>query len=65
MLDQGFGLRLLCPRARAVYQTILSLPCFPLMEDRDVRAVVGAVRKVAAAYAAPARLDLRGAGGVE
>jgi perosamine synthetase len=35
----------LCPMAEAAYEKILSLPIFPAMNDRDVMAVIAAVRK--------------------
>eukprot|EP00932_Pfiesteria_piscicida_P011621 SRR837773.22809.p1 GENE.SRR837773.22809~~SRR837773.22809.p1 ORF type:complete len:629 (+),score=180.02 SRR837773.22809:144-1889(+) len=40
----------LCPQARAVYQEIISLPCFPKMTDEDVKDVVRAVSKVSAHF---------------
>ena len=40
------------PRAEAAYEQILSLPLFPLMEEKDVDDVVRALEKVGRAYAA-------------
>ena len=48
--QERFGTgRGLCPQAEAAYDCILTLPLFPTMSDADVRDVVEAVRKVAAA----------------
>jgi perosamine synthetase len=44
-----------CPNAEAAYETILSLPLFPAMEDRDVEDVIEAVWKVISAYAVDTR----------
>lgn len=34
----------LCPHAEAIYETILSIPLFPLMTDQDVQDVIEAVK---------------------
>ena len=44
-----------CPHAEAAYKTILSLPLFPAMSDRDVEDVIEAVWKVINAYAVDTR----------
>jgi perosamine synthetase len=44
-----------CPNAEAAYETILSLPLFPAMEDQDVEDVIEAVWKVISAYAVETR----------
>ena len=44
-----------CPNAEAAYQTILSLPLFPAMTDRDVGDVIEAMWKVIKAYAVDTR----------
>jgi UDP-4-amino-4,6-dideoxy-N-acetyl-beta-L-altrosamine transaminase len=36
----------LCPLAEAAYERLLTVPLFPAMEDRDVEAVITAVKKV-------------------
>jgi perosamine synthetase len=44
-----------CPNAEAAYETILSLPLFPAMQDQDVEGVIEAVWKVINAYAVDTR----------
>jgi len=44
-----------CPNAESAYETILSLPLFPAMNDRDVADVIEAVWKVISAYAVDTR----------
>jgi dTDP-4-amino-4,6-dideoxygalactose transaminase len=44
-----------CPRAEAAYETILSLPLFSAMNDRDAEDVIEAVWKVINAYAVDMR----------
>ena len=41
----------LCPKARGVYDQIITLPCFPRMSNKDVCDVVRAVYKVSEAFA--------------
>jgi len=41
----------LCPVAEALYDEIISLPCFPSMTSEDVNCVITAVKKVCHAYA--------------
>ena len=40
----------LCPNAEAVYQGIMSLPLYPLMNNEDVADVIEAVNKIVVAY---------------
>ncbi len=40
----------LCPKAEALYERIMSIPLYPMMNDADVEDVIHAVKKVAAYY---------------
>ena len=40
-----------CPKSVAIYERIITLPCFPLMTDKDVCDVIRACGKIAAVYA--------------
>ena len=40
----------LCPNAEALYDSMMSLPLYPLMTDDDVNDVICAVKKIAAYY---------------
>jgi len=40
-----------CPKSEALYEEIITLPCFPLMSDQDAQDVITAVKKVCQAYA--------------
>ena len=36
----------LCPNAENVYDSIMSIPIFPLMNDKDVNDVIMSIKKV-------------------
>ena len=40
----------ICPNAEEVYESILSIPLFPGMEDQDVDDVICAVKKIVTCY---------------
>lgn len=40
----------ICPNAETIYRSILSLPLYPTMTDKDVEDVINAVKKVVSAY---------------
>ena len=40
----------LCPKAESIYESIMSIPLYPMMSDNDVVDVIHAVKKVAEAY---------------
>lgn len=44
-----------CPNVEAAYESVLSLPLFPAMEERDIEDVIEAVWKVIGAYAVDTR----------
>ncbi|MCG6538314.1 MAG: DegT/DnrJ/EryC1/StrS family aminotransferase, partial [Syntrophales bacterium LBB04] len=51
--QKRFGYRMgHCPKAEKAYEQIISLPIFPLMGDREVRAVINAVTEIVEVYAA-------------
>ena len=47
--DLGYN-RGLCPIAEDIYNSIISLPLFPLMTDGDVESVIKAVKKIVSFY---------------
>ena len=47
--ERGYA-RGLCPIAEAAYETLITLPIFPTMSDRDVEDVIAAVYRVVQAY---------------
>lgn len=47
--SMGFK-RGICPKAEAVYDTIMSIPLYPSLTDEDVNDVINAVKKVANYY---------------
>ena len=48
--DGQYPLDTTCPKAMATYKRMISLPCFPLMTDNDVKDVIAAVAKISNAY---------------
>merc|ERR1711871_206825 len=48
--DGKYPLESTCPNAMAVYNQMITLPCFPKMTDDDVKDVIAAVSKISNAY---------------